>query len=84
MQVDVDGAAFLVIEWAPRELPGLAILTATERHVAELASGGATNAEIALARGTSVRTVANQIASIMRKLGVSSRVAIAAVVAGRR
>jgi DNA-binding NarL/FixJ family response regulator len=49
--------------------------------VAKLVARGATNDEIARARKTSLRTVANQIASIMRKLGVSSRVAIAARIA---
>jgi DNA-binding NarL/FixJ family response regulator len=34
---------------------------------------GASNAEIAAARATSMRTVANQVASIFKKLGVSSR-----------
>jgi DNA-binding NarL/FixJ family response regulator len=35
---------------------------------------GASHRAIAHARGTSVRTVANQVASILRKLNVGSRV----------
>ncbi len=51
----------------------VAALTPAERDVATLVASGAKNAEIARRRGTSVRTVANQLASIYRKLGVSSR-----------
>jgi DNA-binding NarL/FixJ family response regulator len=42
---------------------------------------GCTNAAIALGRRTSCRTVANQLAAIYRKLGVSSRWKLAAYVA---
>lgn len=77
-QVDLDGETYLVLQWTPpAPRPGVPLTTA-ERAVAALVAGGATNEEIARTRKTSVRTVANQIASIMRKLGVSSRVAIAA------
>ncbi len=48
-----------------------------EREVAEMAARGLSNREIAKARGTSERTVANQLASIFRKLGVTSRVELA-------
>ena len=48
-------------------------LTSTERAVATLAAGGASNADIARARGAAVRTIENQLASIYRKLGVHSR-----------
>jgi DNA-binding CsgD family transcriptional regulator len=73
----------LVVEWAPAEPTGLASLTPSERAVAKLVARGATNAAIALARKTSVRTVANQIGSILRKLGVPSRVHVAAILQGR-
>jgi DNA-binding NarL/FixJ family response regulator len=55
-----------------------AALSEAEREVAMLAAKGLKNAEIARRRGTSVRTVANQMASILRKLGVSSRYELAA------
>jgi len=51
----------------------LAGLTAAERAVLTLVVGGASNAAIASARGTSVRTVANQVASLLRKLDAASR-----------
>jgi DNA-binding NarL/FixJ family response regulator len=50
-----------------------ASLTWAERHVLRLALGGASNKDIALARGTSPRTVANQLSSLYAKLGVGSR-----------
>jgi DNA-binding NarL/FixJ family response regulator len=60
-----------------------AMLTPSEQEVAALALDGATNAEIARRRGTSERTVVNQIAAIFRKTHVSSRTELAARVFGR-
>ena len=54
-------------------------LTKTEQHIAERAACGDTNAQIARARRTSTRTVANQLARIYQKLGVRSRVELAAL-----
>jgi DNA-binding CsgD family transcriptional regulator len=48
-------------------------LTPVESEVATYILAGRSNAEIARLRGTSVRTVANQVANLFRKLGVSSR-----------
>ena len=48
-------------------------LTSAERQVVTGVLNGRTNAAIAMARRTSSRTVANQLAAIYRKLGVSSR-----------
>ncbi len=53
-------------------------LTSAERQVVAGVLNGRTNAAIASARRTSRRTVANQLASIYRKLGVSSRWELAA------
>ena len=53
-------------------------LTPAERHVAELVLRGMTNAQIARARGCAVRTVANHLAKIYRKLQVASRAELAA------
>ena len=50
-----------------------ASLTEAEREVVELVLAGKTNAAIATTRRTSARTVANQIASILKKLGMKSR-----------
>lgn len=48
-------------------------LTPAERRVLELLRRGNTNAEIAKACARSLRTVANQVASILRKTGAHSR-----------
>lgn len=56
-------------------------LAKAELEVARLAAFGRTNAEIAAERDCSVHTVANQIASAMKKLGAASRVALAAKLA---
>jgi DNA-binding CsgD family transcriptional regulator len=53
-------------------------LTHGEIDVAKLILSGASNGEIAAARSTSPRTVANQVASVLRKLGVRSRSELAA------
>lgn len=50
-----------------------AALSPSEREVAALVMEGLSNQEIAQVRGTSERTVANQVASIFRRCGVSSR-----------
>lgn len=44
-----------------------------EREVLRLLLAGLSNTEIASARGTSVRTIANQVASLLKKLGARSR-----------
>jgi DNA-binding CsgD family transcriptional regulator len=53
-------------------------LSDAERHVLEMALRGLSNREIARTRGVSVRTVCNQMASGYEKLGVSSRLQLAA------
>jgi DNA-binding NarL/FixJ family response regulator len=53
-------------------------LRSAERAVAHGIVRGLSNAEIARVRGTSVRTVANQVASLMRRLSAHSRAQIAA------
>jgi DNA-binding NarL/FixJ family response regulator len=62
-------------------------LSEAEREVHAALLRGESNAAIALQRGTSVRTVANQVQSLFRKLGVRSRaelaVEVALVAAGR-
>jgi DNA-binding CsgD family transcriptional regulator len=71
---DVGMDEYAILEWpiaAPPEPP--AGLTAAEGAVAALAAEGLSNAEIARRRGTALRTVANQMASIFAKLAVGSR-----------
>ena len=53
-------------------------LTLAEREVALLALAGKSNQDIAEARHCSVRTVANQLQSVFRKLGIRSRAELAA------
>lgn len=53
-------------------------LTPAEHAVVAAIEAGMSNAEIARVRGTSARTVANQIASIFRKLKVGSRAELVA------
>jgi DNA-binding CsgD family transcriptional regulator len=54
-------------------------LSAAERSVVLDLLAGASRGDIALSRGTSQRTVANQMASIFRKLRVGSRIELLAV-----
>lgn len=56
----------------------IAGLTPAEQAIVELVLDGYDNASIAAARGRSPRTIANQLARIFRKLGVSSRAELAA------
>jgi DNA-binding CsgD family transcriptional regulator len=49
-------------------------LSPVEREIVGLLVGRLTNTEIARARGASTRTIANQLSSIMRKLGARRRV----------
>ena len=65
--------------WAPGEAP--AVLTEAERAVVALVLSGCSNAQVASGRGRSARTVANELASAYRKLGVGSRAELAAWVA---
>jgi DNA-binding CsgD family transcriptional regulator len=60
------------------------ILTSAERHVAGLVLDGLSNRSIAEMRGTSVRTVANQIASVFRKLNVTGRAELGDVTSARK
>jgi DNA-binding CsgD family transcriptional regulator len=56
-----------------RPPPAIAGLSKREREVAELLTLGYTNPEIAMALGSSIHTVRNQIASIFRKAGATTR-----------
>lgn len=58
-------------------------LTPAEREVVALIFEGASNAAIAKARGVAVRTVANQVASVLRKLEVGSRSALLATLSNK-
>ena len=61
----------------------VARLSRREREIAELVVLGYTNAEIAVALGTSAYTVRNQLSSVFRKAHVSTRAELAGLVAAR-
>jgi DNA-binding NarL/FixJ family response regulator len=69
----VGGEPFVVLSYAQGGPAFAAELTEAEQAVAAAAMAGRTNAQIAIARGVSERTVANQMAAILRKLGLRSR-----------
>ena len=57
---------------------GSANLSSAESYVLRHILAGRSNAEIARLRGCSTRTIANQVASLFRKLGVRSRLELVA------
>ena len=72
--IELDGQELAVITLPARgERSLLEALSSAEREVLLAVDAGKSNAEIAALRQTSSRTVANQLASIYQKLGVSSR-----------
>lgn len=80
----LDGAEHVVVASAPERPAVLRSLTRAEREVVEHALRGESTRRIAAARGVAERTVANQLASAFRKLGVSSRTELARLLAARR
>jgi DNA-binding NarL/FixJ family response regulator len=70
----VDDDQYVVFAFALPQLTPPQNLTAAEHDVALAVLAGASNREIALRRGTSERTVANQLRSIYSKLGISGRI----------
>jgi len=60
--------------------PALTTLTPAERRVADLVAGGLSNAAVAEELSVSEHTVASHLKHIYTKLGISSRVALAAAV----
>ena len=63
-------------------LTGLDALTASERRIAELASQGLTNREIAQTLFITTRTVEGHLTSVFRKLRLDSRSELDAALAG--
>jgi DNA-binding CsgD family transcriptional regulator len=60
------------------ELRGHSTLTPSERRVADLATGGATNREIAEALFVTPKTVELHLTNVYRKLGIASRIDLSA------
>lgn len=75
--LDVAGEELLVLRIPLKRISLHDSLSDAEREVAALAVAGLSNTEIGRRRGTSGRTVANQMATIFRKLGVGSRAELA-------
>ncbi|QDG49419.1 helix-turn-helix transcriptional regulator [Persicimonas caeni] len=67
----VEDVGVLALAKAPLKIPES--LTDAEREVAQLVYKGLTNGDIARTRSTTTHTVANQLATIYRKLDISSR-----------
>jgi DNA-binding NarL/FixJ family response regulator len=55
------------------------LLTSAEHDVLSHLAQGRKNSQIAASRGSSTRTVANQVSSVLRKLGLPSRAGAAAL-----
>ncbi|MCZ7680544.1 MAG: helix-turn-helix transcriptional regulator [Sandaracinaceae bacterium] len=74
--LELQSARFIVVSYPLETSPGLAleaVLSPAEIEVAKLVIAGLSNAEIGARRGTSARTIANQVAAVLRKLGLESR-----------
>ncbi len=76
----VGGERFVVISYPCPPEPQLPGLSPVESAVARAANAGLTNQEIAAYRRCSVYTVQNQLASAYRKLRISSRGELAALI----
>jgi DNA-binding NarL/FixJ family response regulator len=72
LSVDLIDDDYAVFAWDAEPVQE-ATLTAAERDVLGQIVSGASNEQIARARKSSVRTVANQVAALLRKLGADSR-----------
>lgn len=67
------GVEHMYLSYVPDAFVRPDALTDAEAEIAARVVRGASTPEIACERGVSVRTVANQLGSIYRKLGVCSR-----------
>jgi DNA-binding CsgD family transcriptional regulator len=81
-RVAADGDEYLLLSYPLPDWDLPAILSLAEKDVARALLAGAAQSQIARVRGTSSRTVANQIASVFRKLRVTSRMELAARYSG--
>jgi DNA-binding NarL/FixJ family response regulator len=78
VHVVASDAELVVFSYARQPPAGRPLLTDAESWILAAILEGKSNAEIAGARRRSVRTVANQVASLFRKLRVRSRGELAA------
>ncbi len=81
-RLDLGQDTYAILECpSPGIGPLRAGLTPAERQVVLLIARGLSNADIARRRGSAPRTIANQAASVFRKLGVGSRLELGALIA---
>ncbi|WP_242342131.1 helix-turn-helix domain-containing protein [Anaeromyxobacter terrae] len=72
-RLEIDGEELVLLEWTTAFSSSASPLSRAEAEVARLVLGGASNAAIAAGRGRDLGTVAKQVSSAFRKLGVRSR-----------
>ena len=77
-EVSLAGESLMVGAYPLVDASAARVLTHAEQAVLALLLAGSTNSDIAQRRGTSLRTVANQVQSIFKKFDVSSRGLLAA------
>lgn len=74
-----DDPQIVAIASTPRFPTSWEDLSSAERAVVELALRGRSDEEIARERGTSLRTIGNQLSRVYRRLGVAGRTELAAL-----
>jgi len=82
---DIAGERIAILSWPHSPEPTtttMTALSAAEEVIVRCIAAGMSNAQIAAERGTSVRTVANQVAGLLKKLGVASRYELVVRLAG--
>ena len=72
-----QGDEFMVVSWPVAPKTPVRTISPALAEVLQGVLDGSSNAEIAACRGTSVRTVANQVAALLRLYEVGSRVQLA-------
>jgi len=72
-RLQLEGQEFIVVSWPRHQREALTKLTQAETEVLTALFEGHTNQAIANLRGTSLRTVNNQVSALFKKLGVRSR-----------
>ena len=83
-ELRATGAHIPAADVPPSASDPLSTLTPQERRVAEAVASGASDRQVAADLYLSPRTVAYHLSSVYRKLGISSRAALAARLAQRR
>jgi DNA-binding NarL/FixJ family response regulator len=73
----IAGTRSVLVRASFDEHPAWASLSASQHEIVALLLSGCEREEIARRRGTSERTIANQVAGLFRKLGVSGKTAFA-------